>query len=121
MTNPKLKKKKDQKQTLSAPVTEKSAKPVGLQRLHEWLGTNAHLTWYMGKYPKRCKDDRNIGAIKYLVPQFDTRTHDIYNISTRGWSNYTVDFREEFDGDILDLLKYKIENELYNKEEEEND
>lgn len=93
-------------------VTDKTAKAVSLRRLHEWLGTNAHLTWYMGEYPERCKHERTIGPIKYIDPVFDTRTGDIFTLSTRGWGNYKVDFREEFDGDILDLLEYKIKNGL---------
>lgn len=101
-------------------MTDKTAKPVSLRRWHEWLQENCHLTWYLGEYPEQCKHERKIGPIKYMAPQFDTRTMNIYNIQTRGWGNYEVDFREEFDGDILDLLKYKIENKL-TVDKEEND
>lgn len=103
---------------LAGPVTDKTAKPVSLKRLHEWLQKNCHLTWYMGEYPEQCEHDRTIGPIKYIDPVFDTRTMTIFTLSTRGWGNYSVDFREEFDGDILDLLEYKIENNITVKEEE---
>ena len=93
-------------------VTDKTAKPVSLKRLHEWLQKNCHKTWYLGEYPEQCKEKRTIGAVKYIEPVFDTRTMNIFHLSTRGWGRYEVDFREEFDGDILDLLEHKIDNGL---------
>lgn len=73
----------------------------------------------MGEYPEQCKEKRSIGAIKYIDPVLDTRTMTIFNVKTRGWGNYSADFREEYDGDILDLLEYKIKNRLIDKGDED--
>ena len=92
------------------------AKQVTIKRLHEWLKENCHLTWHHGSetYGEGAFGSKNKEAtiaIKYLFPTIDTRTMTIYNVTTDCLSRYAADFREDFDGDILDLLKHKILNE----------
>jgi hypothetical protein len=88
-------------------ITDKSAKAVSLREWNNWLKENSKLTWHVDGY-----GPDGVRAIKYMSPQFDTRTMKIYHISTSGIGNYCVDFREEFPGTILDLLAHKIKNKI---------
>lgn len=98
-------------------ISDKTAKCVTLAQLHRWLKDNNHITWNMngaygdggfGVKTKECPDKSPI--IKYIFPSLDMRTGTIYTLTTEGFGNYCVDFREEFDGTILDLLAHKIKN-----------
>lgn len=89
-------------------ISEKTAQVVSLKQFHEWLKENLHLTWYVGTGGCFSAEGREKGgwpAFKYFYPSFDTRTMDIYYIKT---DRYEADFREEFNGTILDLLIHKM-------------
>lgn len=92
----------------------KTAREVLLSELHNWLKENSELTWHHGSelYGKGGFGQKTCPVIKYIHPHLDTRDMKIYHLTTSGVGNYCVDFREEFDGTILDLLKYKIENKI---------
>jgi len=92
---------------------EKHAKTVSLGQLHHWLKENNHLTWNMnGFYGEGGFGGKGSPVIKYVFPYLDMRDGMIYHIETQGFGKYVVDFREEFDGNLLELLKYKIENKI---------
>lgn len=93
------------------------AKAVSLAQLHNWLKENNHLTWHLGSevYGQGAFGSKHIDKgphIKYIYPNLDTRSMQIFSLRAEGFLHYVVDFREEFDGTILDLLVYKIKNGL---------
>lgn len=95
-------------------VTEKTAKPVTLRQLAEFIKTNLHLTWYLGEGGPFSTEGRDRGgwsAVKYIYPKLDTRTMEVWAIET---DKFVVTHTDEFEGTILDLLLHKI-NE-YRKE-----
>jgi hypothetical protein len=87
----------------------KTAREVSLAELHNWLKENSHLTWCLNKdFAEGAFGSKHPEAgpyIKYIYPSFDTRFMKIFHIKT---DKFEVDFREEFDGTILDLLLHKI-------------
>lgn len=104
---------------------KKTAREVSLGELHNWLKENSHLTWCLNKnYGPGAFGSSHEEAspiIKYIYPYFDTRDMHIYHINTEGFGKYAVDFREEFDGTILDLLLYKIKNKITLKKDQSGD
>ena len=89
------------------------AKEITLAQLHNWLKENNNLTWNMnGFYGEGGFGKGGMPIIKYVYPYLDMRMGHIYHLETSGNGNYVVDFREEFDGNLLELLKYKIENKI---------
>jgi hypothetical protein len=98
----------------------KTAKEITLSQLHHWLKENNHLTWNMnGSYgpgafsSEHADKRRGVPIIKYVFPYMDMRMGHIYHLETEGAGKYVVDFREEFDGNLLDLLKHKIDNKMF--------
>ncbi len=84
--------------------SDNKARPVALQELHSWLKENIELTWYLGKL----EDGRHghFRAMKYLDMCLDTRTMSVWKIDIRG--GITVSTHDDFDGNILELLKERI-------------
>ena len=102
-------------------ISEKTARSVTLKEFHQFIKDNLHNTWYLGEggcFSQTGREKGGMPRIKYFYPSLDTRTMDIYHIKT---DRFEVDFREEFDGTILDLLLHKINEEVrkYSKGEEE--
>jgi hypothetical protein len=98
-------------------VNDRTAKPVSLVQLHQWLKENSHLTWHLGSevYGQGAFGSKHTDKgphIKYVYPNLDTRSMEIFSLRAEGFLHYVVDFREEFDGTILDLLVHKIKNGL---------
>lgn len=87
----------------------KTAREISLKEFNDWLNENTHLTWCMQKKFKiggfGSKHPEAGPYIKYIYPSIDTRDMKIYHIKT---DRFEVDFRDEFDGTILDLLLHKI-------------
>jgi len=81
---------------------EGHAKPITLKELNEWIKKNKKRTWFLKEMPTTFE-------VKYLRFSLDTRTMTIFNIQTESFKNLTVDYREKFDGTILDLLDHKLE------------
>lgn len=82
------------------------AKAVTMQQLTDWVEKNKHRTWNH----KLFMEQTNMPSmeIKYLRFNLDTRDMKVFNvISDRG--NVMADFRDEFDGDILELLETKLD------------
>ncbi len=80
-----------------SPMCKRSVTP---EQFVEWVRTNEHRTWshakgfVPGAYPR----------IKYFYPCLDTRDMKIFRITTKSM-DYVVDFRDEFDGNILEQLE----------------
>ena len=87
---------------------------VSLKELNDWIKENAHLTWLMtagGPFSKEGREKGGAPYVKYIYPSFDTRTMSIFHIKT---DRFEVDFRDEFDGNILQQLSQEI-NKWRNK------
>lgn len=101
------------------------AKPVTLQQLTDWVAKNIDKTWFTG-HSDMGFEGMNEGGfsgkpgatplIKYISPVFDCRDMKVFRIEFRGSMEETVvDFRDEFDGDILELFESKFPEEFGKK------
>ena len=74
---------------------------VTMNQLTEWLETNKFRTWQFENFG----EDHATLEIKYLRFNLDTRDMKIFRISIDGiGEDKAVDFRDKFDGNILDQL-----------------
>lgn len=87
----------------------KEARAVTLVELNDWLEKNKKRTWHLMEGWK----EGSTHEIKYLYPSFDTRDMKIFHIEAQPCDIH-VNFRDEFNGTILDLLENKL-NEHYSK------
>jgi|688.fasta_scaffold694661_2 hypothetical protein len=97
-------------------ISDKTAQPVTLKQLTDFIKENLHLTWFLGDggcFKAVGQEKKGRPVFKYFYPSIDTRTMDIFHIKT---DRYEVDFREEFDGTILDLLIFKYKKEFENED-----
>lgn len=83
------------------------AEPVTMQQLTDWVEKNKHRTWNHDSMFKSKK--RSSFEIKYIDFTLDTRDMKVFGIRTRSFADLAVDFREDFDGNILELLEQKLE------------
>lgn len=82
------------------------AKEVTLQQLSEWVAKNENRTWSRSDlvdYTKRTLE------MKYIRFNLDTRDMMIFRVDTDSDRGVSADFREEFDGNILELLESKLD------------
>lgn len=89
-------------------ISEKTARSVTMKQLSDFIKENLHVTWFHGAggcFSTEGREKKGFPAFKYFYPSLDTRTMDIFHIKT---DKFEVDFREEFDGTILDLLLHKM-------------
>ena len=85
----------------------KTARPVSMQELTDWVEKNKHRTWHFENFGNGPSLE-----IKYLDFCLDTRDMKVFTIGVRGLGeDFSCDFREEFDGSILDLLEHKLDQE----------
>lgn len=83
------------------------AKPVTIEQLGAWVKKNEHRTWNISNWKKGAK--QRTFEVKYIDFTLDTRDMKIFRLSTRSFADLEADFREEFDGTILELLEDKLE------------
>jgi hypothetical protein len=98
-------------------ISDKTARSVTLKEFSDWIKEHLHMTWFLGEggaFSTQGREKDGGPYIKYFYPSLDTRTMKIFHIKT---NYHEVDFREEFDGTILDLLLHKI-NEWRKPDEE---
>jgi hypothetical protein len=98
------------------------ARPVTLQQLTDWVKKNTCKTWFTGHEDlgNECFMEGGFAGkpghtplIKYIEPAFDCRDMKVFRIKFRGAMPETVvDFRDEFDGTILDLFESKFPNDF---------
>ncbi|MCK5016087.1 MAG: hypothetical protein KAS32_03365 [Candidatus Peribacteraceae bacterium] len=81
--------------------TDKMVRPVTLKVFTEWVMSNLHRTWNM-------KTSERTLEVKYFFPSIDTRDMKVFHIRTnteRIFATHT----ELFDGNILELLEFKMD------------
>lgn len=83
------------------------AEAVSVEQLAAWIKKNEHRTWSHANISKGKK--MSTFEVKYIDFCLDTRDMKIFRLSTRSFSNVEADFREDFDGNILELLEKKLD------------
>lgn len=87
-------------------------KPVTPRQFNDWLKKNLRYTWLIGEQGGFWNVDKGHRAlIKYFYPKLDTRDMKIFRIDTNP-ERFSVDFRDEGEGTILDALDRKIKAEM---------
>lgn len=85
------------------------AEPVTMAQLTEWVEKNKHRTWNIPRsFKKEDGYKQRTFEIKYIDFVLDTRDMKVFRLSTRSFANLECDFREDFNGTILDLLEHKL-------------
>jgi len=86
-------------------ASQDTAKTITPKQLMEWVKTNEHRTWSL----RKGWGTGGTHEVKYLRFHLDTRDMKIYRIDVDGLGmEEAADFREEFDGNLLELLEYKL-------------
>ena len=82
-------------------------KEITLEDLTAWIDKNKHRTWNW----ESILDVKNKTLqVKYLRFNLDTRDMKIFHISVEGMgSTISVDFREDFEGNLLEELERKLD------------
>lgn len=76
-----------------------------LDEVNQWIKRNTLRTW---SFPNFGKENSTL-EIKYFRFNLDTRDMKIFRIEIDGFADKVADFREDFDGTILELLESKLE------------
>jgi hypothetical protein len=95
--------------------SEKTTKTITPKEFVEWVKNNEHRTWSF----RKGWGQGGTHEIKYLRFHLDTRDMKIYRVEMNGLGMEEVaDFREDFDGNLLELMEHKLNNfkESLNKE-----
>jgi hypothetical protein len=86
---------------------EKFTEAITPKQFTDWVRDNEHRTWSL----RKGWSEGGTHEVKYFRFNLDTRDMRIYRIEADCGYNRTVvaDFREEFQGNLLELLEKKLQ------------